>query len=31
MNNQVLNKIAQGSQRNISDIIYFATALPEGE
>lgn len=31
MNDRVLNKIAQGSQRNVSDIIYFATALPEGE
>ena len=30
-NGRVINKIAQGSQRYISDIIYFATALPEGE
>lgn len=31
MNGEVLNKLATGSQRYISDIFYFATALPEGE
>ena len=31
MNGKVLNRLANGSQRYISDIIYFATALPEGE
>lgn len=31
MNGEVLNKLATGSQRYITDIIYFATALPEGE
>ena len=29
MNHQLMNKVSYGSQRKISDIIYFATALPE--
>lgn len=29
MNDQVINAVEYGSQRNISDIMYFATALPE--
>ena len=29
MNNQLINKVSYGAQREISDIIYFATALPE--
>lgn len=29
MNDQLINKVSHGSQREISDIIYFATALPE--
>ena len=29
MNDKVINSVEFGSQRNISDIIYFATALPE--
>lgn len=29
MNNQLINTVSYGSQREISDIIYFATALPE--
>lgn len=29
MNNQLINTVSYGSQRDISDIIYFATALPE--
>lgn len=31
MNGEVLNKLATGSQRYITDIFYFATAMPEGE
>lgn len=31
MNNQLINRPATGAQRQISDIIYFATAVPEGE
>ena len=31
MNGKVLNKLATGSQRYITDIFYFATALPDGE
>lgn len=30
MNNQLINRPAKGEQRRISDIIYFATAVPEG-
>ena len=30
MNNELVNRPATGSQRKISDIIYFATAVPEG-
>ena len=30
MNNQLINSVSYGDQRDISDIIYFATALPEG-
>ena len=29
MNNQLINTVSYGSQREISDIFYFATALPE--
>lgn len=29
MNNQLMNRVSYGSQREISDIIYFATAIPE--
>ena len=29
MNDQLINTVSYGSQREISDIIYFATALPE--
>ena len=29
MNHQMMNNVSYGSQRKISDIIYFATALPE--
>ena len=29
MNDEVINSVEFGSQRNISDIIYFATALPD--
>ena len=29
MNDQVMNQVSFGSQRYISDIIYFATAIPE--
>jgi len=29
MNDKVINSVEFGSQRNISDIIYFATALPD--
>lgn len=31
MNGQMMNPVQYGSQRLISDIIYFATALPNGE
>lgn len=31
MNDQVVNHVSYGAERNISDIIYFATALPEKE
>jgi len=31
MNNRVINSVSYGSEREISDIIYFATAIPEGE
>ena len=31
MNDQVMNTVSYGAQRKISDIIYFATALPEDE
>ncbi len=30
MNGELMNRVVYGYQRNISDIIYFATALPEG-
>ena len=30
MNNQLINAVDYGSQRKISDIIYFATAVPNG-
>ena len=30
MNNLLINRPAKGEQRKISDIIYFATAVPEG-
>lgn len=29
-NNQVINRVVYGYQRQISDIFYFATAIPEG-
>lgn len=31
MNGQAISRVEFGTQRQISDIIYFATALPEGE
>lgn len=31
MNDQVINNVSYGAQRDISDIIYFATAIPEDE
>lgn len=31
MEDQVINQVSYGAQRKISDIIYFATALPEDE
>lgn len=31
MNHQLINKVSYGSQREISDIFYFATAIPDGE
>lgn len=31
MNNQLVNRVAYDSERTISDIIYFATAIPNGE
>lgn len=30
MNDKLINKVVYGSQRQISDIIYFATAIPDG-
>lgn len=30
MNDQLINRPAKGEQRRISDIVYFATAVPEG-
>ena len=30
MNDKVINKVVYGSERRISDIVYFATAVPEG-
>ena len=30
MNDQLINRPVYGEQRKISDIIYFATAVPEG-
>lgn len=30
MNDQLINRPAKGEQRRISDILYFATAMPEG-
>ena len=30
MNDKVINKVDYGAQRKISDIIYFATAIPDG-
>ena len=30
MNDELINRPAKGEQRRISDIIYFATAVPEG-
>ena len=31
MNNQVINTVSYGAEREISDIIYFATAIPSGQ
>ena len=31
MNDQVINRVSYGAERYISDIIYFATAIPENE
>lgn len=31
MDHNVINSVSYGSEREISDIIYFATAIPEGE
>lgn len=31
MNNKVYNTVSYGAERDISDIIYFATALPSGQ
>ena len=31
MNDQLINAVMKGNQRNISDIFYFATAVPDGE
>lgn len=31
MNNKLINRVVYDHQRNISDIIYFATAIPSGE
>lgn len=30
LNNEVINHVNYGSERRISDIVYFATAIPEG-
>ena len=30
MDNQLINQVSYGSQRRISDIFYFATAIPDG-
>ena len=30
MNDQLINRVVYGYQRKISDIIYFATAVPDG-
>ena len=30
MNDQLINSVHYGYQREISDIIYFATAVPDG-
>ena len=30
LNNEVINHVNYGSERKISDIVYFATAIPEG-
>ena len=30
LNNKVINNVNYGSERRISDIVYFATAIPEG-
>jgi len=29
MNDQLINQVSYGSQREISDIFYFATAIPD--
>jgi hypothetical protein len=31
MNDQLMNRPSYDSERDISDIIYFATAIPNGE
>jgi len=31
MNDKMINAVLGGSQRNISDIFYFATAIPSAE
>ena len=31
MNDRVINRVDYGSQRQISDILYFATAIPDGQ
>jgi len=31
MNDQLINRVTYGYQRDVSDIIYFATAIPDGE
>ena len=30
MNDTLINQVSYGSQRRISDILYFATAVPDG-
>ena len=30
MNDTLVNQVSYGSQRRISDILYFATAVPDG-